>query len=388
MAKWVRQILFGDVDPMFASAAIVADPSLAGKPVAVGGPPPRGIIAAASYAVRTFGVHSAMPTAQALKLCPQLILLPPDRPLYRRLHEEMKAVTGRFFPATEWTSIDEFYADATDLQRLHPDPAALGRTVKDALFEATGLRCTIAIATGKTVAKVAADAHKPDGLVVIEPGTEAAFLAPRPVKSIPGIGPKTTESLERIGVRTVGELLEPRFEASLRRIWGRRLPMIQALALGRDDDPVVPDREQKSLGHETTFDHDTNDLAFLEQTLREFLAELAHELRVEGLAAGSFTVKLKDATHKITTKQHHFPKPLNDDPLMWRDIRAALQGLMVPRTQYRLAGITLGDLVPANQGLFDQRRGKALAAMDAIIVKHGAKAIGLGAVSHFHEEES
>ena len=380
MAKWPRQIVFGDVDAMFASAAVVADPSLAGKPVAVGGPPPRGIIAAASYAVRSFGVHSAMPTAHALKLCPNLILVPPDRPLYTRLHEQMRQVTDRFFPATEWSSIDEFYADATDLQLLHPDPAALGRTVKDALFEATGLHCTIAIAASKLVAKVAADTHKPDGWIVIEPGAEAAFLAPRPVKALPGIGPKTAAALERIGVRTIGDLLEPRFDSPLRRIWGKRLSIIQALAQGRDDDPVVPNREQKSLGHETTFDHDTDDLAFLEKTLRGFLAELAHELRIEGLAAGSFTVKLKDATHRLTTKQHHFPKPLNDDPMMWREIRAALQSLMVSQTKYPLAGVTLGDLVPATGGLFDQRRRQALAAMDAIIEKHGAKAIGMGGI--------
>jgi len=384
MAKWPRLIVFGDVDAMFASAAVVADPSLAGKPVAVGGPPPRGIIAAASYAVRAYGVHSAMPTAHALKLCPNLILVPPDRPLYSRLHEQMRQVTDRFFPATEWSSIDEFYADATDLQLLHPDPAALGRTVKDALFEATGLRCTIAIAASKIVAKVAADAHKPGGLAVIEPGTEAAFLAPRPVKSLPGIGPKTADSLDRIGARTIGDLLEPRFESPLHRIWGKRLPIIQMLARGMDDDPVVPDRERKSTGHETTFEHDTDDPAFLEKTLRGFLSELTHELRVEGLAAGSFTVKLKDSTHRLTTKQHHFPKPLNDDPMMWRDIRAALQSLMVPRTKYRLAGVTLSDLAPANAGLFDQRRSKALAAMDAIIEKHGTKSIGLGGIN---EEE-
>ena len=126
---------------------------------------------------------------------------------------------------------------------------------------------------------------------------------------------------------------------------------------------------------------------FLEKTLREFLAELTHELRVEGLAAGSFTVKLKDARHRITTRQHHFHQPLNDDPAMWPGIRTALRGLLLPGTTYRLAGITLGDLVPANEGLFDQRRSKALAAMDAIIAKHGAKAIGLGTVTKRHEEE-
>lgn len=378
MAKWARQIVFGDVDAMFASAAVVADPSLAGKPIAVGGPPPRGIIASASYAVRPFGVRSAMPTVRAMKLCPDLILVPPDRPLYTRLHEQMRRVTDRLFPVVEWTSIDEFYADATDLQSLYPEPAALGRLVKEAIFEATGLRCTVAIATSKLVAKVAAEAQKPDGLAVIGPGTEAAFLAPHPVRSLPGIGPKTAASLDLIGVRAIGDLLDPRFNLLLRRLWGKRLPMIQALARGVDDEPVVPDREQKSLGHEVTFDHDTNDLAFLEKTLRGFLAELTHELRMQGLAAGSVTVKLKDSAHTVTTKRRRFPKPLNDDPGMWPEIRSALRSLMVPRTRYRLAGITLGELVPAPEGLFDQRRRKALAAMDAIIEKHGARVIGLG----------
>src|SRR6188472_3166923 len=168
--RWSRQILFGDVDAMFASAAVVKDPSLAGKPVAVGGPPPRGIIAAASYAVRVFGVRSAMPTAEALRLCPHLVLVPPDRALYRRLHNDMRAATDRLFPTTEWSSIDEFYADTTDLQTRHPDPAVLAQLVKRAMFDATGLTCTVAVASGKTVAKIAADTSKPDGVAVIEPG--------------------------------------------------------------------------------------------------------------------------------------------------------------------------------------------------------------------------
>ncbi|HET8579954.1 MAG TPA: DNA polymerase IV [Nitrospiraceae bacterium] len=378
MARWSRQIVFGDVDAMFASSAIVANPALVGKLVAVGSPSPRGIIVSASYPARRFGVKAAMPTAQALRLCPDLVLVPLDRPLYQRMHERMREVTDRLFPITEWTSIDEFYADTTDFQSLHPDPAVLSRAVKSAIFEATGLRCTVAIATGKTIAKVAADAHKPDGLVVVEPGREATFLAPRPVRSLPGVGPKTAAELDRLGIHLIGDLLEPRYEPLLRRLWGKHLRVLQALARGDDHDPVLPDRDQKSLGHETTFDQDTDDLTFLERTVRGFLSTLAHELRVQGLAAGAFTVKLKDAKFKITTRQRHFAEPLNYDPLMWSEIRDALRSLIVSRTRYRLIGLSLSDLVPATESLFDQRTTKAIAAMDAIIEKHGARVMRLG----------
>ena len=385
MMRWSRQILFGDVDAMFASAAVLADPSLAGKPVAVGGSSPRGIIAAASYAARAFGVHSAMPTGEATRLCPQLILIPPDRPLYRRLHEQMQAVTDQLFPLTEWSSIDEFYADTTQLQTRHPDPHSLGQLAKDALYEATGLRCTIAVATGKTVAKIAADSHKPDGLVVVPPGTEEAFLAPRPLRALPGIGPKTAARLEPLGLKTIGELLGQRWDQPLRHIFGARLHWVRELAQGIDHEPVVADREPKSLSHETTFEQDRHDRPFLEQTLRGFLRDLARDLRQDGMAAGSCTVKLKNARFAITTKQHRFPHPLNYDPDMWPTVQQALRELIRPSTEYRLAGLALSALTPAPPGLFDQKRAKAIQAMDALITKHGASVIGLGGVSHDDE---
>ena len=378
--RWPRQILFCDVDAMFASAAVLADPGLAGKPVAVGGPAPRGIIAAASYAVRSFGVRSAMPTAEAIRLCPHLILIPPDRPLYRRLHDQMQAVTSRLLPIIEWTSIDEFYAETTDLQSLYPDPSRLGRCVKQAIFEATGLRCTVALATGKTAAKVAADAHKPDGLAVIEPGTEASFLAARPVRDLPGIGPKSAAMFNSLGIRCVGDLLDPQHEPFLRQQWGNRLVAWQEVARGIDHDPVVVDREPKSLGHESTFEQDTSDLATLEQTIRIFLGTLAHDLRVEGLAAGSFTVKLKDAKFRVTTRQQQFPQPLNYDPAMWPSIRSALHSLTIPHTCYRLVGLSLSGLLPATESLFERRQTQAVAALDGLIERYGNRIVRLGGI--------
>ena len=378
--RWSRQILFGDVDAMFASAAVLADPSLVGKPVAVGGSSPRGIVAAASYAARSFGVRSAMPTGEARRLCPHLILVPPDRQLYRRLHEQMQSITGRLLPVTEWTSIDEFYADTTDMQSLYPDPSHLGQCVKEAIFQATGLHCTVAFATGKTVAKVAADAHKPDGLAVIEPGTEASFLAARPVRELPGIGPKSAAILNSLGVERIGDLLDPQHEPFLRQRWGNRVDAWREVARGVDHDPVVVDRESKSLGHETTFEHDSSDLAFLEQTIRSFLGTLAHDLRVQGLAAGSFTVKLKDAQFRITTRQQQFRQPLNYDPTMWPAIRSALHSLAGPYTSYRLVGLSLSGLVPATEFLFERRQAQAVAALDGLIERYGNRIVRLGGI--------
>jgi len=379
--RWSRQVLFGDIDAMFASAAVVKDPTLAGKLIAVGGPPPRGIIAAASYAVRPFGVRSAMPTAEAMRLCPGLMLIPPDRPLYRRLHDEMRAVTDRLFPATEWSSIDEFYADTTVLQTRYPDPAELAHVVKHAIVNATGLRCTVAVASGKTLAKIAADAHKPDGLAIVEPGTEVTFLADHPLRALPGIGPKTAARLEPLGLKRIGDLLDPQWETALRRLFGPRLHWIQELAQGRDHEPVVTDRESKSASHETTFEQDTQDPLFLEQTLQGFLRSLARDLRQEELAAGSCTVKLKDAKFGITTRQRQFSQPLNYDPDMWPTIKQALHELQQPGTRYRLAGLALSSLTPTPPGLFDRKRAKAIEAMDALIARHGPNVIGLGGVT-------
>ena len=238
----------------------------------------------------------------------------------------MRAVTDQLFPLTEWSSIDEFYADTTQLQTRHPDPRSLGQLVKDALSEATGLRCTIAVATGKTVAKIAADSHKPDGLVTVPPGTEEAFLALRPLRALPGIGPKTASRLAAARTQDNRRAVGPTLGSTLASYLRHATPLGSRAGAGIDHEPVVADRESKSLSHEITFEHDTHDRPFLERTLRGFLRDLARDLRQEGLAAGSCTVKLKNARFAITTKQHRFPHPLNYDPDMWPTVQQATTG--------------------------------------------------------------
>jgi DNA polymerase-4 len=175
--------------------------------------------------------------------------------------------------------------------------------------------------------------------------------------------------------------LDSRWDQPLRHIFGTRLHWVRELSRGIDHEPVVADRESKSLSHETTFEHDTHDRPFLERTLRGFLRDLARDLRQEGLAAGSCTVKLKNSRFVITTKQHRFPHPLNYDPDMWPTVQRTLHVLMQPGAEYRLAGLALSSLTPAPPGLFDQRRTKAIETMDALIAKHGSSVIGLGGMS-------
>ncbi len=170
----------------------------------------------------------------------------------------MRAVTDRLFPLTEWSSIDEFYADTTDLQTRYPDPAALAQLVKDSIFDATGLRCTVAVATGKTVAKIAADTHKPNGLTVVEPNGEAAFLCPRPLRALPGIGPKTAARLEPLGIKTIGDLLDPQLGSDASDA-SSALAFTGSESSPRDETTSRswPTENPRALSHETTFEHDT-----------------------------------------------------------------------------------------------------------------------------------
>ena len=261
-------IIHVDLDAFFAAVEQRDHPELRGKPVIVGGDPhSRGVVSTCSYEARKFGVHSAMPLRTALQLCPQGIFVPVDGRKYQRVSRDVMAVLKRFTPTVEQVSIDEAFLDVAGSEALFGDAREIGRRIKVEVVEVTGLTVSVGVATTKLVAKVASDLRKPDGLVIVEPGEEAAFLAPLEIRRLWGIGPKTAERLHGLGIRTVGELAALPISALTREL-GDHGGTLHDRALGVDADPVTGGGDPaKSVSHETTFAVDVSDPAEIDRTL-------------------------------------------------------------------------------------------------------------------------
>ncbi|HVS16990.1 MAG TPA: DNA polymerase IV, partial [Planctomycetota bacterium] len=252
-------ILHVDMDAFYASVEVRDDPTLAGKPVAVGGPARgRGVIAAASYAARAFGVRSAMPTSQAVRLCPELVLLPPDFERYTAASRRIMEIFHSYTPLVEPLSLDEAFLDVSGCRHLHGDAIQIGRAIKRDILRTTGLVASVGVAPSKFLAKLASDMDKPDGFRVIGPDEVRSVLDPLPVSKIFGVGPRTAARLESLGVRTVGDLARRSREDVLKR-FGSSGAWIHDLANGIDARRVVPRREEKSLSIERTFESDLSD---------------------------------------------------------------------------------------------------------------------------------
>ena len=260
MAARARTILHVDLDAFFASVEQRDRPELRGKPVAVGlgGANDRGVVSAASYEARVFGVHSAMPIVTARRLCPDCIFVAVDGAKYQRVSREVMAILRRFTPLVEPVSIDEAFLDVTASRALFGDGAAIARAIKDAVRAELELTISVGVAATKLVAKIASDLRKPDGLVVVEPGTEAGFLAPLPISRLWGVGPATAAALRDFSVVTIGDLAALDRAALVRR-FGKHGASLVDRAHGVDPDPVDDPDAAKSVGHEHTFDEDTAD---------------------------------------------------------------------------------------------------------------------------------
>ncbi len=350
-----RAILHVDMDAFYASVEQRDNPELVGKPVIVGWPGGRGVVAAASYAVRKFGVRSAMPMGQALRLCPHAICISPRMQRYRETSETVFAVFHEITPLVQGLSLDEAYLDVTESQALLGEPAAIARRIKENIRARTGLTASVGVATNKLVAKIASDLDKPDGLTVVPDSRIREALDPLSVRRLPGLGRKLGERVEAAGLRTLGEL-RAATDAVLWPLFGRDTPRMRERAAGIDDRPVRPDLEEKSLSAEDTFAQDLADPRTLDVQLSR-LADLASErLRARGLMAGRIGVKIRRHDFATFTRQRAIAPPTQDGRTVRNVARELLSRWLAEHggAKLRLLGVVLTDLSPASQlGLFD-----------------------------------
>ncbi len=377
-----RTILHVDLDAFFAAVEQRDRPELRGRPVIVGGSDPtqRGVVSAASYEARAFGVHSAMPLRTAYRLCPQGVFLPVDGRRYQAASREVMAILRRFTPQVQPISIDEAFLDVTGSRALFGEGETIARTIKATCHDEVGLTASVGVAATKLVAKIGSDLRKPDGLVVVPPGEEAAFLAPLPISRLWGVGEKTAAVLREFGVQTIGDLAALPPDA-LERRFGKHGAALVERAHGVDADPVATGDPAKSIGHEHTFGHDTADREVIERTLLGMADGVAWRLRAAGLKAATITLKLRDSSFATITRQvtlevpGDLTEPIYDAALVL--LRRELHGQRI-----RLVGVTASNFRDREQlALFaaeDPRRHQAAEAMDSIRRKYGERAVTRG----------
>lgn len=375
----VRTILHVDLDAFFAAVEQRDHPEWRGRPVAVGmgGTNDRGVVSAASYEARRFGVRSAMPIRTAKRLCPDCIFVPVRGAAYQAASRQVMAILRRFTPLVEPISIDEAFLDVTASRRLFGDGEAIARQIKAAIREDQELTASVGVARTKLVAKIASDLRKPDGLVVVEPGAEADFLAPLPIARLWGVGASTAAALRDFGVATIGDLQRLDRSALVRR-FGKHGAALVDRALGIDPDPVDDPDAAKSVSHEMTFDVDTSDPEVLERTLLAMAEGVSGRLRHAGLKAGTVTVKIRDTGFNTITRQRGLSEPTDMTEPIWRlalDLaRPEMRGKKI-----RLLGVAASGFGGRGQlGLFeteDARRRRAVEAADEVRERFGTRAI-------------
>ena len=338
-------ILHVDMDAFYASVEERDRPQLAGRPLIVGGTPAgRGVVAAANYAVRQFGVHSAMPTATALKLCPHAVVLPPRMDHYAAVSARIRAIFDRYTPLVEPLSLDEAFLDVTGSEVLFGPAVEIARAVKREIRQELCLVASVGVAPNKFLAKIASDLDKPDGLRVVDPQRVQEFLDPLPVGRLWGVGRVTRETLGRLGVRTIGDLRQLPVE-TLRRQCGRAGEHFWKLARGIDDRPVVPDREAKSISHETTFAADLDDRQVLRAWLLELTEQVARRLRRHQLRGGVVQVKVRFADFRTITRSRTLTQSTRSTQILWQAAAALLDVALGNRPPpVRLLGMGVAGL--------------------------------------------
>ncbi len=378
------------MDAFFVSVEELFDPSLKGKPVVVGGRPnERGVVSAASYAARKFGVHSAMPLRTAYKLCPQALFVDGHPERYRECSAKVYETLQSFSPLVEMASIDEAYLDMTGTERLYGPPLRAANLLHERILAATRLNCSIGIARSRLVAKISSDQAKPNGILWVLPGREAAFLAPLDVRKVPGVGKVTEKNLHTLGIRKVGDLakLEESFLAERFGKWGLALAgKAQGLdAGGWFDTDIADDTGPKSISHEHTFGEDTAEQAQLEATLARLSEMVGRRLREHRLHARTVQLKLRYSDFSTITRAHSLARPTQLDIELFEEARELFRRNWNAGAAVRLLGVHASGFeaeAPQMDLIGEERHQKwkqALAAADKLRDRFGESAVSLAA---------
>ncbi|MCL7486723.1 MAG: DNA polymerase IV [Desulfobulbaceae bacterium] len=338
-----RAIIHVDMDAFYASVEVLDNPELRGKPVVVGGTSERSVVSAASYEARKYGIHSAMATVKARRLCPRAIFLPVRMNRYREISQMVMDVFHRFTPLVEPISLDEAFLDVTGSTGLFGEGEFMAREIRKMIARETGLTASAGVATSKLVAKIASDLRKPDGMTVVEAGREREFLAGLPINKLWGAGGKTIKALALLNVEFIGDLarLAPEILTAKFGSHGRHLHLA---ANGIDDRPVVPSREAKSIGHEETFSEDLTDLVVIRRELLELATRVGERLRRHERRGQTITIKIKFHDFSARTRSRTLAEPTSDTMEIFRQGWELLGKTEAGRKSVRLVGISVSNL--------------------------------------------
>lgn len=401
MRRWIMHV---DMDAFFASVEQLDHPEYKGHPVIVGGLSSRGVVATASYEARKFGVHSAMPISRAKKLCPQGIFVYPNMARYKEISHVIHKVMEEFTPLIEPLSLDEAFLDVTGITHKFTGPKALGRAIKNRVFEETGLIISAGLAPNKFLAKLASDLDKPDGLVVIPYGKECESLANLPIKRIWGVGPSTERRLKQGGFLLIKDIQALSDEKPLVPYVGNQARRIWELARGIDERPVEPDRQIQSVGNEETYESDVEDPAVIDLELHYFANRVAKRLRKYGLMGHTVSIKVRYNDFKTVSRQKRLDSATDQERiiydtsvLLWNKLMRERTGppfvqahtsiLDMPIKPIRLLGVTVSGLSTegiVQEDLFsnevDEKEEKLSTVLDSLASKFGEDAIMSGAL--------
>ena len=353
-----RQILHVDMDAFYALASLLSRPELRGTPVIIAGGGNRGVVLSATYEARAFGVAAAMPIARARRLCPQATVIAPDYARYERISRAVMAVFASVTPLVEPLSLDEAFLDVSGARRRLGRPLQIAQRIRDTIADEQGITCSVGVATTKFIAKLASGLAKPDGLLIVPEAEVVPFLHQLPVGALWGVGDRTEEVLQRLGLHTVADIAHTPVDTLRRALGDNAGPALHALAWGRDSRPVTPTRRERSIGADETFPFDVDDPAYIHRELLKLSDRTAARVRAAGMVGRTISVKVRFSDFTTITRSRTLRDPTDVSRDIYATARALYDGLSLQRARLRLVGVRMeglmdSDLAPV-QGLLDE----------------------------------